>query len=109
MVRVEPVSETSGLIERVPGRGQRVPDVHAVHNVLVHPFDEGGRRPLQVSLHAKVTPDLSLAEPVTSPKRSSGKFSGAWRRRTYRLAHRDPGTIAFGRDVTSSRQDIVWR
>ncbi|HEU4480917.1 MAG TPA: cation diffusion facilitator family transporter, partial [Actinomycetota bacterium] len=38
VVHVEPVAETGGLVERVQAAASRAPDVHEVHNILVHAF-----------------------------------------------------------------------
>jgi cation diffusion facilitator family transporter len=61
VVHVEPVSERSGLVERAQAAASRVPGVSEVHNVSVHSFEEGGRRRLHATLHAKVDEDTSLA------------------------------------------------
>ena len=108
VVHVEPVSETSGLVERVQAAASRVPDVHEVHNVLVHAFDEGGRRRLQVSLHAKVTPDLSLAEAHDVSERVEEAVAQELGGGARVDSHIEPlERTSFGRDVTSARQDIV--
>ena len=108
VVHVEPVSETSGLVERVQAAANRVPDVHEVHNVLVHAFDEGGRRRLQVSLHAKVTPDLSLAEAHDVSEKVEGAVAQELGGGARVDSHIEPlERTSFGRDVTSARQDIV--
>ena len=60
VVHVEPVSETTGLVERAQAAASRVEGVHEVHNTLVHAFDEGGQRKLHVTLHAKMRPGTSL-------------------------------------------------
>lgn len=62
VVHVEPISETTGLVEKVQAAASRSSGVHEVHNVLIHAFDEGGRSKLHVTLHAKVMPVLSLEE-----------------------------------------------
>ena len=62
VVHVEPVSETTGLVERAQAAASRVDGVREVHNVLVHAFAEGGHRRLHVTLHAKVANDPSLAQ-----------------------------------------------
>lgn len=60
VVHVEPVSETTGLVERAQAAASRVEGIHEVHNVLVHAFNEAGRRRLHVTLHAKVDSETSL-------------------------------------------------
>jgi len=62
VVHVEPVSETTGLVERAQAAASRVEGVREVHNVLVHAFDEGGGGRLHVTLHAKVADDASLGQ-----------------------------------------------
>jgi cation diffusion facilitator family transporter len=62
VVHVEPVSETTGLVERAQAAASRVEGVREVHNVLVHAFDEGGGSRLHVTLHAKVADDASLGQ-----------------------------------------------
>jgi cation diffusion facilitator family transporter len=60
VVHVEPVSETTGLVERAQAAASRVEGVHEVHNTLVHAFDDGARRKLHVTLHAKMQTGTSL-------------------------------------------------
>lgn len=62
VVHVEPVSETTGLVERAQAAASRVDGVREVHNVLVHAFDEAGHSRLHVTLHAKVADDASLGQ-----------------------------------------------
>ncbi len=108
VVHVEPVSETSGLVERVQGAASRTPGVHEVHNVIVHAFDEGGRRRLQATLHAKVRSGLSLAE----AHELSDRVEAAVVEELGSLArvdtHLEPlERMVFGRDVTESRREMV--
>ena len=108
VVHVEPISETSGLVERVLAAASRVPEVHEVHNVLVHAFDEGGRARLQVSLHAKATPDLSLAEAHELSERVEGAVAQELGAGTRVDTHIEPlERTTFGEDVTKAREDIV--
>jgi cation diffusion facilitator family transporter len=108
VVHVEPISETSGLVERVLAAASRVSGVHEVHNVLIHAFDESGRSRLQVSLHAKVSPHISLVEAHdlsdTIEKAVAQEIDSNARVDT----HIEPlERTIFGRDVTGGRSDIV--
>lgn len=108
IVHVEPVSETTGLVERVQAAASRVPDVHEVHNVLVHAFDEAGTKRLQVSLHAKATPDLSLAQAHDLSERVEAAVARELGGDARVDTHIEPlERTSFGRDVTSAREDIV--
>ncbi|MFN2586846.1 MAG: cation-efflux pump [Actinomycetota bacterium] len=108
VVHVEPVAETSGLVERVQASASRTEGVHEVHNVIVHAFDEGGRRKLHATLHAKVEPGTSVAD----AHRLSDLIEAGVRaelgphvRVDTHIEPLEPST--FGRDVTSSRPDVV--
>lgn len=108
VVHVEPVSETSGLVERVQAAASRVAGVHEVHNVMVHAFDEDGRRRLQVSLHAKVGPHVSLAEAhelSETIEDAVGRDLGPQARVDTHIEPLERTT--HGRDVTDKRRDIV--
>jgi cation diffusion facilitator family transporter len=108
VVHVEPVSETTGLVERVQAAASRVPGVHEVHNVLVHAFDEAGTQRLQVSLHAKTTPDLSVAEAHDLSERVEAAVARELGANSRVDTHIEPlERTSFGRDVTSARGDIV--
>lgn len=108
VVHVEPISETTGLVERVQAAASRVATVHEVHNVLIHAFDEGGRSKLHVTLHAKVRASLSLDE----AHRVSDEIEEAVAKELGGDArvdtHIEPmRTTAPGTDVTKARRDLV--
>ncbi len=108
VVHVEPVSETSGLVERVQAAASRVAGVHEVHNVLVHAFDEDGRRRLQVSLHAKVGRDVSLAEAHEISETIEAAVADDLGPGARIDTHIEPlERTTYGRDVTAKRRDIV--
>ena len=60
VVHVEPVSETTDLVERAQAAASRVEGIHEVHNTLVHAFEDDGLRKLHVTLHAKTSGGTSL-------------------------------------------------
>lgn len=108
VVHVEPVSETTGLVERVQAAASRVDGVHEVHNTLVHAFDDRGRRKLHVTLHAKITAGTPLerAHRLSDDVESAvaAEFGGNVRVDT----HIEPlETTAFSTDVTAERQSVV--
>jgi cation diffusion facilitator family transporter len=108
VVHVEPVSETTGLVERVQAAASRTPGVHEVHNVIVLAFDEGGRRRLQATLHAKVRPGLSLAEAHELSDRVEAAVVEELGPLTRVDTHLEPlERTTFGRDVTDERADLV--
>ena len=108
VVHVEPVAETSGLVERVQASASRTEGVHEVHNVLVHAFDEGGRRKLHATLHAKVEPGTSLAEAHDLSDRIEEGVRAELGHDVRVDTHIEPlQPTTFGRDVTSERPDIV--
>lgn len=108
VVHVEPVSETTGLVERVQAAASRTPDVHEVHNVIVLAFDEGGRRRLQATLHAKVSPGLSLADAHELSDRVEAAVVDELGPLTRVHTHLEPlERTTFGRDVTEEQADLV--
>lgn len=108
VVHVEPVSETSGLVERVQAAASRIPGVHEVHNVLVHAFDQGGQTKLRVALHAKVAPEVSLAEAHELSERIEDEVQRELGADSRVDTHIEPlERTSLGRDVTESRPDIV--
>lgn len=108
VVHVEPVSETSGLVERVLAAASRVSGVHEVHNVLVHALDESGHSRLQVSLHAKVSPHVSLAQAHDLSETIERAVAQELGHDARIDTHIEPlETTTHGRDVTGARADIV--
>jgi cation diffusion facilitator family transporter len=108
VVHVEPIAESSDVVERVQAAASRAEGVHEVHNVSAHAIQEGGRSRLRVTLHAKATPGLSLdkAHQLSDDiERSVREEVGGDARVD---THIEPleGT-ALGRDVTVTRGDIV--
>jgi cation diffusion facilitator family transporter len=108
VVHVEPVSETTGLVERVQAAASRTPGVHEVHNVLVHAFDEEGRRKLHVTLHAKVSPTTSLEQAHALSDAIEDEVARELGTETRVDTHIEPLLpTSAGRDVTTRRPDIV--
>ncbi|MGH2776407.1 MAG: cation diffusion facilitator family transporter [Actinomycetota bacterium] len=108
VVHVEPVSETSGLVERAQAAASRQAGVHEVHNVLIHAFDEDGRRKFHVTLHAKVRPGTSLDEAHALSDRIEASVVDELGDHVRVDSHIEPWeTTTSGRDVTSARKDIV--
>lgn len=108
VVHVEPVSETSGLVERVQASASRTLGVHEVHNVLVHAFDEGGRRKLHATLHAKVEPGTSLADAHELSDLIEAGVRAELGPDVRVDTHIEPlEPTSFGRDVTAARPDVV--
>ncbi|MDQ3981298.1 MAG: cation-efflux pump [Actinomycetota bacterium] len=108
VVHVEPVAETSGLVERVQAAASRTAGVHEVHNVLVHAFDEGGRRKLHATLHAKVEAGTSVSEAHDLSDRIEASVRAELGEDVRIDTHIEPlQPTTFGRDVTAARPDIV--
>jgi cation diffusion facilitator family transporter len=108
VVHVEPVSETSGLVERVQAAASRQQGVHEVHNVVVHAFDEQGRRKLHVTLHAKVREGMSLEEAHDLSERVEDAVGHEIGPDVRVDSHMEPLRAAeFGRDVTVEREEIA--
>ena len=109
VVHVEPISETSGLVERVQAAASRARGVHEVHNVLIHAFDESGRSKLHVTLHAKVSARLSLEEAHALADRVEAEVTRELAQQEVRVdAHIEPlRTTTPGSDVTQDREDLV--
>jgi len=108
VVHVEPVSETTGLVERAQAAASRVEGVHEVHNTLIHAFDDGGRRKLHVTLHAKMSSGTSLegAHRLSDQVESAvaAELGGNIRVDTH-IEPLEPTT--FSTDVTADHQEIV--
>ena len=108
VVHVEPVSETTGLVERVQAAASREHGVHEVHNVVVHAFSERGHRKLHVTLHAKVREGMSLEEAHDLSDRVEKAVTDELGPDVRVDSHMEPLRAAeFGRDITEERQDIV--
>ena len=108
VVHVEPVAETSGLVERVLAAASRTADVHEVHNVSVHAFDERGRRKVHATLHAKVDRAMSVAEAHDLSDRIEAGVRNELGPDVRVDTHIEPlEPTVFGRDVTAERPDVV--
>jgi cation diffusion facilitator family transporter len=108
VVHVEPISETTGLVERVQAAASRSAGVHEVHNVLIHAFDEGGRSKLHVTLHAKVRSNLSLEQAHRLSDEIEAAVAAELGEGVRVDSHIEPmRTTTPGVDVTSSRGDLV--
>jgi cation diffusion facilitator family transporter len=108
VVHVEPVSETSGLVEQVQAAASRVDGVHEVHNVLVRRVRTDGTDELHVTLHAKASADISLGQAHALSdeieRAVSDELEGDVRVDTH-IEPLEPTTV--GLDVTSERPDIA--
>ncbi|MGH2806384.1 MAG: cation-efflux pump [Actinomycetota bacterium] len=108
VVHVEPISETTGLVERVQAAASRTPGVHEVHNVLIHAFDEGGRSKLHVTLHAKVRAGISLSDAHELSDAIEGAVEAELDTDARVDTHIEPMRMtAPGHDVTQQRRDLV--
>ena len=108
VVHVEPVAETSGLVERVQAAASRAEGVHEVHNVSVHAFDEGGRRKLHATLHAKVDVATSVAEAHDLSDRIEEGVRAELGPDVRVDTHIEPlEPTTFGHDATEARPDVV--
>ena len=106
VVHVEPTDESHTLIERVQAAASRVADVHEIHNVSVHAFEEGTR--LHVTLHAKSGTGASVEEAHELADRIEDAVRGELGNETRVDAHIEPmERTSLGRDVTSDRSDVV--
>jgi cation diffusion facilitator family transporter len=108
VVHVEPADSDSGLVERAQAAASRVDGIQEVHNVLVHALNESGRSSLHATLHAKVEPDISVA----NAHRLSEDVESAVRAElgpdTRVDTHLEPmEQTTFGKDVTATRRDVV--
>lgn len=108
VVHVEPERSTSGLVERVGAAASRMPDVHEVHNISVHAFDDSGVQRLHVTLHAKVAPTASLSDAHDIADRLEGWIAEELGSDVRVDAHIEPlAPTAHARDVTGQRPDVV--
>jgi cation diffusion facilitator family transporter len=108
VVHVEPISETTGMVERVQAAASRVDGVHEVHNVYVHAFDEQVDQTLHVTLHAKANPGTSLTEAHAlsdAVEKAVAQELGGRARVDSHIEPLEP--TAAGRDVTGARADLV--
>ena len=108
VVHVEPAPDRGGLVERVQAAASRAPDVHEIHNVLVHAFDDNGRHKLHVTLHAKVNPDFSLQEAHDLADEIEASVSKELGEAVRVDAHIEPlQPTALGQDVTHESSELV--
>lgn len=108
VVHVEPATEASGLVERVQAAASRVDDLHEIHNISVHAFDDEGRRRLHVTLHAKVAGSTSLKDAHDVADRIEDAIVGELGAEVRVDAHIEPlETTSFARDVTTERPDVA--
>lgn len=108
VVHVEPAPDRGGLVERVQAAASRAPDVHEIHNVLIHAFDDHGRHKLHVTLHAKVSPDFSLQEAHDLADEIESAVSKELGEAVRVDAHIEPlQPTAQGQDVTNESSDLV--
>jgi cation diffusion facilitator family transporter len=108
VVHVEPVSETSGLVERAQAAASRVPGVSEVHNVSVHSFEEGGHRRLHATLHAKVDEDTSLSAAHDLSEAVEASVAKELGERVRVDSHLEPQKrTSSGLDVTHEMADLV--
>ena len=106
VVHVEPTDETHSLIERAQAAASRVEDVHEIHNVSVHSFEDGTR--LHVTLHAKSGTGASVEESHELADRIEAAVRGELGATTRVDTHIEPmERTSLGRDVTTERKDIV--
>jgi cation diffusion facilitator family transporter len=108
VVHVEPVSETTGLVERAQAAASRVEGVHEVHNTLVHAFDDRGRRKLHVTLHAKMGAGTSLERAHQLSDEVEAAVAAELGGNVRVDTHIEPlEPTAFSTDVTAERQTVV--
>ena len=108
VVHVEPVSETTGFVERVQAAASRTEGVHEVHNVSVHAFSGGGDQKLLVTLHAKVRSGISVEDAHELSERVEAAVINELGPEVRVDSHIEPlESTSFGRDVTATREDLV--
>jgi cation diffusion facilitator family transporter len=108
VVHVEPVSETTGLVERAQAAASRVQGVHEVHNVHVHAFHDRGSRKLHVTLHAKMDRGTSVAEAHDLSDDVEAAVTGELGSDVRVDTHIEPLVpTSFGEDTTTARPDVV--
>jgi cation diffusion facilitator family transporter len=108
VVHVEPVHETSGLVERAKAAASRAEGVHEIHNVNVHSFNDAGRDTLHATLHAKVEGGLSLVEAHDLSERIEEAVRRELGPDVRVDTHIEPlETTTAAKDVTGERQELV--
>lgn len=108
VVHVEPISETSGLVERAQAAASRVEGVREVHNVSVHSFEEAGDQWLHVTLHAKVAKDTSVSAAHALSDSVEDSVAGELGGRVRVDSHIEPlKRTAVGKDVTAVEHELV--
>lgn len=108
VVHVEPISETTGLVERAQAAASRVEGVREVHNVSVHAFEESGDQWLHVTLHAKVAKDTSVSDAHALSDSVEDSVADELGGRVRVDSHIEPlKRTALGRDVTQTEQELV--
>ena len=113
VVHIEPMTEESGLVERVHAAASRVPGAQEVHNVNVHAFNEGRGDQLHVTLHAKVAYGTSLVDAHDLSERIESAVAKELAERNESLevrvdTHIEPlDPTLLGADVTVGRADVV--
>lgn len=108
VVHVEPISETSGLVERAQAAASRVEGVHEIHNVHVHAFHDRGSRKLHVTLHAKMAIGTSVAEAHDLSEHIEGAVIAELGNDVRVDTHIEPLVpTSFGEDTTTTRGDVV--
>jgi len=108
VVHVEPISETTGLVERVHAAASRIDRVRQIHNVVVHAFNDAGRSKLHVTLHAKVDGTASIEQAHSVADEVEEMIVRELGDHVRVDAHIEPlERTVTGRDVTDSREDVV--
>jgi len=108
VVHVEPISETSGIVERAQAAASRVEGVREVHNVAVHAFEEAGNQWLHVTLHAKVSTETSLGDAHSLSDSVEDSVATELGGRVRVDSHIEPlKPTVPGRDVTHAETELV--
>lgn len=108
VVHVEPIAETTGLVERVQASASRIARVREIHNVTIHAFDDAGRSKLHVTLHAKVDGSASIEQAHSVADEVEAAIARELGDDVRVDAHIEPlERTTTGRDVTHDRTDVV--
>ena len=108
VVHVEPISETSGLVERAQAAATRVQGITEVHDVQIHAFEERGTRKLHVTLHAKVAGGTSLQDAHRLSDEIEDSVEKELGQNVRVDTHIEPMEMTSrGQDVTAVRADVV--